>query len=299
MLEVVVRDGRLADAESLAHGRARGLVAHVRAVGQVVGAEGAHEQLVEEGRLVRGATRGVERRLVGGVERVELGRDDLEGVVPGDGLVVVGSGWLVDRLGETPLHAEPVLALVEQVVDGVLGPEGARNENRRRLPGDRLGAVLAELRDLAVVGVGPGAAHAVEAVLLVQRRQQLHGAGDAQLLDRWLHRVQDAGHARRPALGAPTSRSASVTSSTGGRRLMMRSPRSRARSALAAGAASGAASGAAIRPDAIGPGVDDHALAAQEPDDGDAELRRRGRRRATTAPIRQRASGCRPSRPSA
>ena len=47
---------------------AAGLVAHVRAVGQIVGAELAYPQLVEEGRLVAEPPRGVKRRLMRAVQ---------------------------------------------------------------------------------------------------------------------------------------------------------------------------------------------------------------------------------------
>ena len=58
--EVVDGHRALADADGLGQGRARGFVAHVGAVGQVVGAEAAHQQLIEERGLVAGAARGVE-----------------------------------------------------------------------------------------------------------------------------------------------------------------------------------------------------------------------------------------------
>ena len=51
--EIVVGDRGLADADDLVERGPRGLMAHVRAVGEVVGAVCAHEQLVEERRLVR------------------------------------------------------------------------------------------------------------------------------------------------------------------------------------------------------------------------------------------------------
>ena len=71
LVDVVERHRALAHADGLAERRAARLVAHVRAVGQVVGAELAHEQLVDEGGLVAGAARGVEDRLVGRVEAVQ------------------------------------------------------------------------------------------------------------------------------------------------------------------------------------------------------------------------------------
>ena len=60
VLEVVDGHRALADADRVDQRRARRLVAHVRAVRQVVRAEAAHQQLVEERGLVAGAAGGVE-----------------------------------------------------------------------------------------------------------------------------------------------------------------------------------------------------------------------------------------------
>ena len=88
-VEVLEQHRALADADRLGERRAARLVAHVRAVGQVVGAEAAHEQLVEERRLVAGAARGVERRLVrASAARAARSAIEREGVVPVDRLVV-------------------------------------------------------------------------------------------------------------------------------------------------------------------------------------------------------------------
>jgi hypothetical protein len=65
MREVVEADRALAHADRRRETDAARLVTHVRAVGQVVGAEAAREQLVQERRLVAGAARRVEERLVG------------------------------------------------------------------------------------------------------------------------------------------------------------------------------------------------------------------------------------------
>ena len=63
-VDVVEAHRALADPDRLDEGGAARLVAHVGAVGQVVGAEGAHEQLVGERGLVGDLARGVEHRLV-------------------------------------------------------------------------------------------------------------------------------------------------------------------------------------------------------------------------------------------
>ena len=76
------------------------------------------------------------------------------------------------RFGEPALLAEPVLRAPTEFGDRVFGEERRRDPRRRRLLGDRLHAVLAELRDVRVSRLGPGAAGTVEAVGLVQRPQR-------------------------------------------------------------------------------------------------------------------------------
>jgi len=190
--EILVGDRRLADPDGVAHGGAGRLVAHVRAVGEVVGAEHAREELVDERRLVGGAAARVEGGLVRVVEGVQVVGDQLERGVPPDRLVVIRPLGLVDGLDQTALHAEPVLGLVLQRADRMLPPERALHLQRRRLPGHRLAAVLAELRDLAMVRIRPRAAHAVEAVLVVDLRHELRGAGEAHVREGGFHRVEDA-----------------------------------------------------------------------------------------------------------
>ncbi len=75
VVDVVEGDRALADADHLGQRDRGGLVAHVGAVGQVVGAERADEELVDERRLVGGLAGGVEDRLVRAGQPVEvLGR---------------------------------------------------------------------------------------------------------------------------------------------------------------------------------------------------------------------------------
>ena len=70
VLEVIKRHGALADADRHLQRGTAGLVAHVGAIGQVVGAVLADEELVEKRGLVAGSTGRVENRVVGsgGVE---------------------------------------------------------------------------------------------------------------------------------------------------------------------------------------------------------------------------------------
>lgn len=182
VVQVLQGDGALADTDGLRQRRAGRLVAHVGAVGQVVGAEFAGEQLEQERGLVAGASGGVEEGLVGGVEGGELLGDDGEGALPGHGLVVVGPFGQVDGLGDASLLAEPVAAAGGEVRDGVGGEEVRGDAAQRRLLRDGLGAVLAELGGVPLVALRPGAAGAVEAVLLVDLEEGLRGAADPHLL---------------------------------------------------------------------------------------------------------------------
>ncbi len=195
LVEVLQRHRALADADGLAERGARGLVAHVGAVGQVVGAVAAHEQLPEERRLVGGAARGVEHRVVGAGQGLEGVGDGAERLVPADLLVVVGPGPLDDGVGEASLLAEPPVRLPGELGEGVLGEELRGDPAQRRLLRDGLGAVLAELRGGAVLRVRPGAAGAVEAVLLVQAQQGAARADRTHLLVRHLQRLDHGGDA--------------------------------------------------------------------------------------------------------
>ncbi len=200
-VDVVEADRALADADRLGERHRGGLVAHVRAVGEVVGAVGTRQQLVGERGLVGGLARGVEDGLVGRGERGEVTADEVERLVPGDRLVVRGPVAQHHRLGDPALLAQPVLGSPGQVLEGVPREEGAVEVALRRLLGHGLGAVLAELRGVPVlrVGIRPCAALAVEPVGLVELQQGPRGSGDPHLLDRPLHGDGDAGHPRRRA----------------------------------------------------------------------------------------------------
>ena len=84
--EVVESHGALADPDAMPQGHVAGFVAHVRAVREVVGAVGTHEQLVEVRRFVAGAPRGVELGLVRAGRFVQFAGDQGKGGVPGAGL---------------------------------------------------------------------------------------------------------------------------------------------------------------------------------------------------------------------
>jgi hypothetical protein len=123
VFEVVVGDGRLADPDDLAERETRRLVAHVRAVGQVVRPECPREQLVDESRLVSGPAARVEGGLIRRIEALQLVGGDRDGLIPAHRHIVIGSRSLIDRFGEATLHPEPVLRPGEEVGYRMLLPE--------------------------------------------------------------------------------------------------------------------------------------------------------------------------------
>ena len=188
-LQVREADGAFADADRFDQGRAGRFVAHVGAVGQVVRPDAPNEELVGEGCLVRCPPGSVEDRLVGVLHVPDLLGDQLIGVVPLDGLVV-GCAFVEEhRMRQPALLAQPVVVARLQVRNGVLREEFRRDAAERGFFGHRLGAVLAEFRSIALFVFGPGAAHAVKAVNLVDCQECLDAAQRAHLLKGNFQRV--------------------------------------------------------------------------------------------------------------
>ncbi len=207
VVEIFQRYRALADTDGFGEGDAAGLVAHVRAVGKVVGAEAAAEQLVEIGRFVAGPAGCVEGCLVRAGQAVQVSRDQRERIIPGDRPIAVAGRVITHRFGETPLVFEPVIALLTQLADAVAGEEGGIHAAARGFPVHRLGAVLAELHRTGLRRIAPGATGAVEAAVLVGLE---HGA---DVLQRIAAAEPGAGHA---AQGAPAASRAGVGLEAGG-----------------------------------------------------------------------------------
>ncbi len=198
--EIVEGDGALADADAAPHARAGGLVAHVGAIGEVVRAVRAHEQLVEEGRLIAGAAGGVEDRLVRIGQRAQVLRDQGEGGVPFNGDVFVGGRVVDHRVRQAPLVFQREIGPPGQLAHGVLREELGRGAAGRGFGRHGLHAVFAELEGGGMVAVGPGAAGAVEAVRLVGRQQRLGALGGDALRQQLVCNALE----RAPATGRMT-----------------------------------------------------------------------------------------------
>ncbi len=192
MLKIRDPHGRFADADRFVQTRAARFVAHVRAVGQVVGAELAGEQSPQEGRFVAGTARRVEGRLVGRIERTQLAADQVERVVPRNRLVEIGAFAAEHRMRDAAQLVKRNVALLEQLGDRMAGKDLGGQPRGRRFERDGLGAVLAELGRLAfAVGVGPRAARTVKTILLIDLEQRLQAADDAHMLETQARRLVD------------------------------------------------------------------------------------------------------------
>ncbi|MCY1211970.1 hypothetical protein D9M72_236940 [compost metagenome] len=183
MLEVIQHHGGLAHADGRRQAPAGGLVAHVRAVGEVVGAIGTHEQLVEECGLVAGAPRRIEYGLVRVRQRAQVAPDQRKGLVPGDRTVLVGLRVIDHGVRQPPVLLQLIIRLRHQRRHRVLRKELWGHAHAGGLGGHGLDAVLAELKGGGVLPVRPGTAGAVEAIRLVLLEQHLVLASGNLLLD--------------------------------------------------------------------------------------------------------------------
>lgn len=182
MLEIVERHGALADADRLRQPDARGFVAHVRAIGKIIGAEGACIKLVEKGGLVRGAAGCVELGLIGMVKGLQPSSDLLERLFPFNDLEAVGLAVVTHRMRQPAGVLQFVIGPGPEFGDGVLGEEARAGTLDGRLPGHRLRAILAELEGGSVLRVGPGTAGAIEPGGLVHLQEGPRAAAGSHLV---------------------------------------------------------------------------------------------------------------------
>ena len=136
--EVVQGHRALADAHGGRQAAAGRLVAHVGAVGEVIGAVQARHQLVQKGGLVAGAPRRVERGLVRIGQGAQVAAHEGVGVVPGNRHVAVAGGVVHHRLRQAAMLFQRVVRLLQQLRDGMAGKQLAGRRGgwslRRRRP---------------------------------------------------------------------------------------------------------------------------------------------------------------------
>ena len=117
LLEILQAHGAFADADGGLERGAAGFVAHVRAVGQVVGAKPPGHELVQIRGLIHRAAGCVKDRFVGRRQCVQFLGDQAEGVVPGDRFIMRGALAQDHRFGEAALQFVPVIGLCGQLGD--------------------------------------------------------------------------------------------------------------------------------------------------------------------------------------
>ncbi len=177
LLEVLELHGALAYADALAKSHPARLVAHIRAVREVVRAIKSHKQLVQECRLVAGATGRIELGAVRAVEPSKNGADFGKGLRPVQGEITIACGIVPQRLRQAALMLQFVIRPAAQLADRVLREKCQRRALVRGFPRNGFDTVLAEFERRAVLRIAPCAARAVEAVRLV-RFQHRARAGD-------------------------------------------------------------------------------------------------------------------------
>src|SRR3546814_129789 len=83
--EIIQCDRALPDTDGLRQANTRSLMAHVGAVGEIVGAVRPNHQLIQEGRFVGGSTGAIEFSLVRTIQSAQAIADAGEGLIPREG----------------------------------------------------------------------------------------------------------------------------------------------------------------------------------------------------------------------
>ena len=201
------RHRALADADHARQRDAARLVAHVRAVGEVVGPEHAADELSRETPPRCSCAPTCRTRCARGPPRAGSSAHSANACVPRDRAkhraVVIGFPLEHHRVRDAPELAELEVRHRAQARERQLGEHLGRQPRRRRFLGERLRAVLAELEAVAALGgrLRPRAAGAVEAPGLVHREQRAaaaHEPGVAHEVTRGRpQRAQPAGGVRQ------------------------------------------------------------------------------------------------------
>ena len=171
LFKILKRHSAFAGGDRFAHPDAARLVAHVRAVGEIVRPEKPTEELVKERRLVAGAAGGVERRVVGRAERAQVPCDAVERLIPRNRLIAVGVGIVGHRTREPSGVLECEVIPSAHLGDGVFREKLGRRTLGGRFVGQGLNAILAEFRGGRIFRVRPSAARTIKAARLVHAEE--------------------------------------------------------------------------------------------------------------------------------
>src|SRR5882724_6695891 len=198
IIEVLQSHCSLADTNRLWQADARRLVAHVRAVGKVVGSVFPRKQLIEKSRLIGCPTGRVKLCHIGIRQRTERGADLRQRLVPRNRHVSISCAVVNHRVRETALVLKVEVRPIPEFADRMSCEELRRRPFGRRLPCDSLGSVLAELERRGMFRIGPGAAWAIEPVRLVHAKETASLLYDSHLTANGIcHSFQSAPARRR------------------------------------------------------------------------------------------------------
>ena len=106
-----------ADSDAFVQRRAARLVAHVRAIRQIVGAELPGKQLIQKRGFIAGSSTRVKRGCVWRRQRVQFARQQLKRFVPFDWFVMGGAFTFQHWVNQAALKLKPVVRLLAQIGD--------------------------------------------------------------------------------------------------------------------------------------------------------------------------------------
>ena len=177
MVEVFQHAGADGRSDELLQCHAGRLVAHVRGIGQVVVPVHPREKLPHERGFKARAARGVEDDRLR-VQAAQGGADARKGLVPGGFHIATRLGIEAQGMGQAAQRLEFVVGQLAQVLDRAAGEDIGVAGAPVQVPDRGLGAVLAELGQVRLGGLGPGAggAHVAVGLVLAPQRVQ-HGGG--------------------------------------------------------------------------------------------------------------------------
>jgi len=145
LFEILQPHGALTNTNRFRERDTARLVAHVRTIGQIVGTESPHEELIQKCSFVAGAPRSVKQSFVRAIKGVQFFTDQAEGIVPRDWFVVIGGGVVAHGVNQPPLALEKVRIFPSQFGHRMFCKKFRTNGLLCGFPGDRLHAVLAKL----------------------------------------------------------------------------------------------------------------------------------------------------------
>lgn len=151
VFEILTRDGRLAHADRGPQRHAGRLVAIVRRVGHVVGAEGARKQLVRESRLIAAAAGSIEHCTARSIERTQGTGSQLERLRPLDLAVGIAGAVVQHRCGQAAEAFQLPLRAGAQRCQRIGREKFGRRAARRRFMRNRPCTLLAEI-DRLILG---------------------------------------------------------------------------------------------------------------------------------------------------